>query len=167
MAGNNMSTRRNFLKVGALLSAPLAAAPAAAFANDELKARVARLEDEAAIRELHQTWLRRLNAGSASDAALAITDAGGAGADQICSIGAHHAGPLDEIKIGPDGKSATGRFHCMVELETALARDCTFAQMAHLQGGGFVRRTEKRVLDARYVKSADGWSVVSVELAKA
>ncbi len=158
----NTSTRRNFLKAGALLSAPLAAAPAVALASDGLKARVARLEDESAIRELHQTWLRGVNAGTASDAIV-----GNADNVKVRRISAHHAGPLDEIKLGPDGRSASGRFHCAVELEATLAKDCTLAQMAHLQGGGFVRRTEPRVLNIDYVKTSGAWSIAKVELAPA
>ena len=76
------STRRSFLKGGALLVAPLAAAaPPAILADDALKVRLARLEDEAAIRELHQTWLRRVNAGADDAAARLFADSEGAAFD--------------------------------------------------------------------------------------
>ncbi len=62
MTTDTVSTRRSFLKGGAVAAAPLAvAAGGAAMAEDGRKARLARLEDEAAIRELHQAWLRRIN----------------------------------------------------------------------------------------------------------
>ena len=43
-------------------------------------------------------------------------------------------------------------FHRTVE--TAIAQDCTLGQMAHAQGSGFVRRTERRVLNIEYVNAS-------------
>jgi hypothetical protein len=160
------STRRSFLKSGALLAAPLAAAvPAAVIAGDGLKARLARLEDEAAIRNLHLTWLRRINTGETGAAAQLFTDPGRAAFDPaVRSIAADHSGQPDAIELAADGKSAAGRFHCAVETETALAQDCTLARMAHAQGGGFVRRTERCVLNVEYVKASGAWAIAKVEL---
>lgn len=163
MTKDQVSTRRNFLKVGAILSAPLAALPVAALASDGSTVRLARLEDERAIRDLHQTWLRSVNARTASNKGLAL---GGAAEDNVHSIGARLEGPPDEIKIGADGKGATGCFHCAVELETPIAKNCTLAQMAHQQGGGFVRRTESRVLIVDYAKADGAWSIARVKLAQ-
>jgi hypothetical protein len=167
------STRRSFLKGGALLAAPLAVAvPAALVADDGLRVRLARLEDEAAIRELHQSWLRRVNvgagAGARADAAVAprFADAEGAAPDQaVRSIAADHAGEPDAIDLAADGKSAIGRFQCAVELENEIAQDCTLARMAHAQGGGFVRRTERRVLKVEYVKADGAWAIAKVDFA--
>src|SRR5580658_1479488 len=70
MSKHSTATRRMFLKCGALLAGPIAAAsvPAMALAKDQvddgLNARLRRLEDEAAIREVHQSWLRQVNAGA-------------------------------------------------------------------------------------------------------
>ena len=50
-------------------------------------------------------------------------------------------------------------------LENAIAQDCTLARMAHAQGGGFVRRTERRVLNAEYVKTSGVWAIAKVEFA--
>jgi hypothetical protein len=169
----SVSTRRSFLKRGALLAAPLAAvaAPAAIMADDELKARLARLEDEAAIRELHQAWLRRINtrtddATGAGAAAPRFADGEGAAFDHaVRRIATDHAGQPDAIEVAADGKSAAGRFHCAVETETAIAQDCTPAKMAHAQGGGFVRRTERRVLKVEYVKASGAWAIAKVEFA--
>jgi hypothetical protein len=180
------STRRSFLKGGAVLAAPLAVAlPAAVMADERLKARVARLEDEAAIRELHQTWLRRINNNRADDttrtddatrtdhaaragnsAAELFANSESAAFDQaVCSIATDHAGQPDAIEVAANGKSAAGRFHCAVEIETAIAKDCTLGQMAHAQGGGFVRRTERRVLKIEYVKTSGAWAIAKVEFA--
>jgi hypothetical protein len=172
MTKDTTSTRRSFLKGGALLAAPLAAAvPAAVMADDGLKARLAKLEDEAAIRRLHQTWLRRINTRTdhptgAGAATQLFADREGSAFDQaVRSIAADHAGQPDVIEVAADGKRAAGRFHCNVDFETALAQDCTLARMAHAQGGGFVRRTERRVLNVDYVKADGAWAITKAEFA--
>jgi hypothetical protein len=173
------STRRSFLKGGALLAAPLAvAAPAALIADDGLKARLARLEDEVAIRKLHQAWLRRVNskagsikagaidAGASDAAAPLLADSEGTALDQtVRSIAADHAGEPDAIEVVADGMRAVGRFQCAVEIENAIAQDCTLARMAHAQGGGFVRQTERRVLKVEYMKIVGAWVIAKVEFA--
>ena len=168
MTKDASSTRRSFLKGGALLVAPLAAVgvPAVVIADDELKARLARLENEAAVRELHQGWLRRVNTETRDAAASPFTDSKAGPFDpSVRSIAADRAGRPDVIEVAADGKSATGRFYCAVEIENAIAQDCTLARMAHAQGGGFVRRTERRVLNAEYVKTSGVWAIAKVEFA--
>ena len=81
------------------------------------------------------------------------------------SIAADHTGQPDAIEVAADGKSAAGRFQCAVEIEATIAQDCTLAQMAHAQGGGFVRRTERRVLKVEYVKTSGAWAIAKVEFA--
>jgi hypothetical protein len=83
----------------------------------------------------------------------------------VRNIAADHAGQPDAIEVAADGKSAVGRFHCTVDFETALAQDCTLARMAHAQGSGFVRRTERRVLNVDYVKASGAWAIKKVEFA--
>jgi hypothetical protein len=168
MSQGTASTRRSFLKGGALLAAPLAAVavPAAVMADDGLKARLARLENEAAVRELHQTWLRRINTGAVDAATQLFADPERAAFDEaVRGIAADHAGQTDVIEVAAGGKSAAGRFHCTVEIETALTQDCTLARMAHAQGDGFVRRTERRVLNVEYVKAGGAWAITKVEFA--
>ena len=174
MSKDTASTRRSFLKRGALLAAPLAAvaAPAAILADDELKARLAKLENEAAIRELHQAWLRRINTRRRTERAMlprrcSLNRERAAFDQSVRSIAADHAGKPDAIEVAADGKRAAGRFHCAVEIETAIAQDCTLAQMAHAQGSGFVRRTERRVLKVEYVKASGAWAIAKAELAPA
>jgi hypothetical protein len=206
MKANQMTsknaTRRSFLKKSALLAVPLAAAaaPAAIVADDSLKSRLARLEDEAAIRNLHHAWLRQFNAADVSAAAPlanpkasalgASADSSGhdfsrvvsglgdtrlqplrdelseaASAEILRRIAPDHAAEPDAVEITPDGASASGRFHCVVEIETPIAPDSTLAQMAHAQGSGFLRRTERRLLRVTYAKSSGAWSIASAELA--
>ena len=169
MTKHTSSTRRSFLKSGALLAAPLAAvaAPAVVMVDDELKTRLARLENEAAVRELHQTWLRRINSEADGAATPLFADAEGVAFDQaVRSITPDHAGQPDSIEIAADGKSAAGRFPCAVEIETAIPQDCTLAQMAYAQGGGFVRRTERRVLRVESAKTSGAWAIAKVEFAR-
>ena len=160
------STRRSFLKSGAVLAAPLAVTlPAAVMADEGLMARLARLEDEAAIRELHQTWLRRINTGAGETTASLYANPKGAAFDQaVRNIAADHHEQPDAIEIAADGKSAVGSFHCVVEIGAAIEQDCTLARMAHAQGDGFVRRTERRKLKVEYLKASVGWAIAKVEL---
>jgi hypothetical protein len=147
------------LKCGALLAGPIAAAsvPAMALAtgqgDDGVDARLRRLEDEAAIRELHQSWLRQVSAGGGGMALSGGT---------VTRVTAGHAGTPDRIEIGADGRSATGRFDCAVDLETLLPDDSTLGQMAHAQGTGTLRTTERRVLTVDYRKVAGAWTIAKV-----
>ena len=166
MTTNTSSTRRSFLKDGALLAAvPLAAAvPAAVMAGDGLQARLARLEDEAAIRELHQNWLRQINSGTRETSTVPFDGPEGTAFDQaVRSIAADHAGQPDAIEVAAHGQSAAGRFPCAVEIETTIEEDSTLAQMAREQGGGIVRRTERGVLKVEYVKTSGAWAIAKAE----
>lgn len=167
MKENANSTRRSFLKSGLVLAAPLAAVgPPRVVADDGLKAHLARLEDEAAIGKLHQSWLRQINSGSSDALASMFTAAHGfAFGHAVRNIAADHAGEPDAIAVEPNGKGATGRFHCAIESEDAIPQDCTLARMAHAQGGGFVRRTCRGVLKVEYVKVSSSWTIARVEFA--
>lgn len=164
---SHASSRRAFVKIGALLAAPLAASvPPAALAADGDKTRLARLQDEAAIRALHQDWLRRVSTADAKAAAALFTDPRIAGAldRSVRGITPDPAGEPDLIEIAADGASAAGRFACVTQVATILARDCTLAQMAHAQGGGAIVHAERRRLRARYVKLGAAWAIASIEL---
>jgi len=165
MTAKTKSTRRSFLKRGAILAAPLAAAaPAAIMTDNDLKARLARLENEAAIRALHQRWLHQINSGEAL-LPLSPSRIGNKDTENVSTIAPDHSAPFDAIEVAAHGGTATGRFRCTVEIETPIAQDCTFARMAHAQGSGFVRRTERRLLSVKYVESSGAWSISSAELA--
>ena len=154
MSKSKTSTRRSFLRGGALLAAPIAAVsvPAVALADDELKTRIKRLEDEAAIRELHRSWLRQVNAGERD----------GLVEEAVRRIMVDHAGASDKIELAADGRSAVGYFDCAVEVEIPLAAECTLARMAHAQGHGTVRQTERRVLRVDYANISGTWKIASV-----
>jgi hypothetical protein len=159
MTTSTTATRRTFLKGGALLAAPIAGAAAAAavMADGTLHDRLGRLEDEAAIRRLHDSWLRQVNAGERGtqfDAA-------------VHRITADHAGAADRIELAADHRSAVGYFDCAVELETPLPKDSTLAQMAHAQGHGVMRRTARRLLTVCYTKVQNGWRIANITLTPA
>ncbi len=164
MSTESTSSRRSFLKGGAIAAAPLAVAiPAAALAGEDHRARAQRLQDEAEISALHQAWLRKLATGA--DASALFATAEGARLDRtVQGVSADHAREADRIDVAADGQSAKGRFAVKVEVQTELPRDTTFAQMAHLQGGGLVRRTGARMLHASYVKQDGAWAIARLEL---
>jgi hypothetical protein len=160
MTAKTIATRRSFLKGGALAAAPLAAAGAAGLiAENQHRAELARLKDEAAIRDLHQTWLRRVNTGAHAEAAQLFADPRTGLHKSVSRVTADHAGAPDAIRLASDGMSASGLYHCEVETETPRSLDCTLAQMAEAQGEGMLRSAERRLLKARYVKAANGWVI--------
>ena len=157
MTRNTTSTRRAFLKGGALLAAPIGAASvsAIAMADGALRDRVSHLEDEAAIRAVHHSWLRSLNAGERESRLDA----------SVRRITADHAAPPERIELAADHRSAVGFFNCAVEFATPLADDSTLAQMAHAQGHGVTHRTELRALTVNYAKANGSWQIAQVTLA--
>jgi hypothetical protein len=153
MIQDDTYTRRAFLKGGAAIAAPVAAvAPAIALAQNGLHARVQRLEDDAAIRELHHSWLREVNAGE-REVLLGHV---------VRRIIADHAGAPDRVEIAADGQSAVGYFDCVIETEAPLAEDCTLVQMANAQGSGALHRTERRTLTIDYSKIRGDWKIVKI-----
>jgi len=167
MSAPATSSRRSFLKGGAIAAAPLAVAlPAAALATADHKARARQLQDRAEIAALHQAWLRKLAAGADASALFADAKASQLG-PTVHGVAADHSGEADRIDVAADGLSALGRFAVTVDLHTELPRTSTLAQMAHLQGGGVVRHAEARTLEARYVKQAGAWAIAKLALAEA
>lgn len=152
-------SRRAFLKGASLAAAPLGAAgAAAAAAKSEHEAKIERLQAEAAIRDLHQAWLRRVN--TKADAADLFTGSRRARLHEAVNrVEADHQGPVDEIRLAADGLHASGRYACVVETETELAKDCTLALMRHAQGEGWLHQSERRLLKADYVKAEGGWAI--------
>ena len=166
MSAPATSSRRSFLKGGAIAAAPLAAAiPVAAMAESEHKARAQRLQDEAEIRALHQAWLRKIATGQDASALFAGPKA--TRLDRaVQGVAADHAGE-DQIEVANGGLYATGRFAILADVETELPRTGTLSQMAHLQGGGRVRTIEPRTLHASYVKANGAWAIARLELHQA
>lgn len=168
MTQDTQSTRRSFLKGGALVAAPLAAigAPAAAALADDKQDRLARLEDEKAIRDLHASWTRHLATGDrAAAATLYASDKCACALAGIASVAAHHA---DAFELSANGRKASASYAATVEVETLIAPEDTLTQMLHAQGEGYARTTEARTLKADYVKTPEGkWAIANLEFQQA
>ena len=159
MSKSGDTTRRTFLKTGALAAAPLAAVvPAAALAEDGSKARLARLEGERAIEAAHRQWLRMCGKGTELEGLSAI------GPTRICSITPDAGVEPAELHFSDDGQRAHARHACVVELEHPMEGKDTFAQMARLQGNGTARRTESRIFAGTYIRDNGKWRVETVRM---
>ena len=163
MTTKAMSTRRLFFsKAGAALSAPLAVATASASREDSeaLEMRLAMLEEIDAIRELHQTYARLINAQAHKEIVALFADPTRAQIDtSIRNVSSDHFAQQDVIDVATDHKTATARIHCRVQVETPIGPSCPLVEMARQQGDGVVRRAEKRVLESDYVKRGGVWKI--------
>lgn len=168
MSEESKSTRRSFLKGGAIVAAPLAAigAPAAAaLAGNGDRDKLARLEDEKAIGDLHANWLRQVNSGNyAAAAKLYVDDKCSCALAGIASVATERDGASYAIAFANSGNSANVTYAAIVEVETAIAPDHTLAQMLHAQGEGMARTSERRLLKADYVRMRDGgWAITKLD----
>jgi len=158
------SDRRSFLKTGAIVAAPLAvAAPAVAFAADDSRSRLARLEDERAVEALQRKFLRYLNGNGDCGEFVASADAVDLG-EGMHSI-AEDPGGEAMFELADDGLTACARCACRVERETEFAGDSTLERMARFQGQGSHRFAEERVLATEFVKGKDGWRIAAARFA--
>ena len=167
MSENKISTdRRSFLKTGALVATPLvAAAPVAALAADDSRAKLARLEDERAIEALQRQALRNLSGADEASLREFATHVEGARLNgTLRTVREDHAHD-PELEIAADGLTARASCHCRIELEADFEGDTTIEQMARFEGHGSHRFTEERVLATEFVKGKDGWRIVRARLA--
>ena len=161
-----VSTRRSFFwKAGATLSAPLALATTRASGGNvedsaALRARLANLENVDAIRELHQNYASLINAREHEEVVRLFADPSEAQIDEsIRNLSADDFGEHDVIEVAADRNTATARFHCTVQTETAIEPSCPLVEMARQQGEGVLRGSEKRVLEIAYVKEDGAWKI--------
>ena len=154
MTMNQTTSRRSFLKTGAIAATPLVAvaAPAVAFGDDGRKARLARLEDERALTALHREALSQVNRGERPLAK---------GLTALIGDPAHEL----QIAFADDGLGATCRRACIASFRTEFTGNSTLEQMHRLQGQGRHEHEEKRVLVAEYKKGKSGWAIASLRLA--
>lgn len=162
------TSRRSFLKSSAVVAAPIAAigAPAAALGADDSNARLALLEDERAIEALNRNFLRRFNAAGLRDTASLF--AGGEPpklAEGTARLTLDPAAEPEKPQIAEDGARAHCRYACEVETDHPLEGEDTIVQMARLQGNGTARTSERRVIEADYVKGERGWTIEKLRLA--
>lgn len=166
MSKDMTTSRRSFLKSGALVAAPLAlvAAPAAAAFTDDSKARLLRIEDERAIEALNRAFLRRFNSG-ATTADLFVSGKSPKMAEGMTALTLDASAEPEAFAISDDGSSATARLACVAEYVQELEGEGTFVEMARLQGNGPVRLSEARNFVGKYVRTAEGWAIERIEFA--
>ena len=130
--GNTATDRRSFLKTGAIVAAPLAAAaPVAALAGDDSAARLARLEDERAFPawayRIVSRRCARLVRGLQRDRALSRDLAAQPAPDPEPDYdGPEHAALARAIRGLPPGQRAAIALHHFEDMsiaETAVALD--------------------------------------------
>jgi hypothetical protein len=162
MTGKGASNRRGFLKMGAILAAPITAiaAPAAALAEDGSKAKLARLEDERALQELQQSVLREARGAGRGKIARMIEGA----RENVAAIQPEPDG-FSTLVFSRDGKNATARHVCRVEMAEDFTGGSSIEQMAQMQGNMLAARAENRMLETFFARHADGWLVRNVKLA--
>ncbi|GAA0281721.1 hypothetical protein GCM10009127_23820 [Alteraurantiacibacter aestuarii] len=168
MSKTTDTTRRSFLKSGALVAAPVAAVafPAAALAGDGSKAALARLQDERAIEALNRDFLRAFNQGGAQGTADLFANRGAPRiAKGISRLSMDLAEAPGSFAIAEDGISAAASYDCHVEVTEELEGHETIVQMARMQGNSAVLQSERRTLSAHYSKRDDGWMITDIELA--
>lgn len=149
---NKTTSRRAFLKTGALAAVPVAAGlPAAALAVDDSSAALARLQDERAIEALTRDVLRRFNRGEASE--LFTGDIARIALDADA-----------EPVLAVEADAATARFACLVDTAHALEGQGTLVQMARLQGNAGTTATTGKTLLARYTRQNGEWAIAALDL---
>jgi hypothetical protein len=157
------SARRGFLwKASAALAAPLAIGAASARApgeRDASRARLAQLEDVNAIRELTRSYVRHVNAGAHDEAAALFAQRARADTRSALTLAADPLGGEDAIEIAASGATATARLHCTAQIETPIEPVTPLVEMARAQGGGVLKRTERGVLEATYMKRDGRWKI--------
>jgi SnoaL-like domain len=157
--------RRFFLRAGAALSAPLAvstslASNSGADGVEVLQARLAALEDVDAIRELQRTFASLVNARAHDEIAKLYADPAKARIDEnVRGLSADDFGERDVVELEPGGNAAAAQFHCVVRTETPIGPTCTLVEMARQQGDGVIRRSERSILEVRYVKRQGLWKI--------
>jgi hypothetical protein len=154
------STRRNFFwKAGTALSLPLAAAASttssvAADASAPAKS----------IRQLQQALAHQISDATGLAAELFASGESPTELDCVTRLLPADFGEHDAIEIAADGLTARATFHCAVETQVPIAAEGTLIEMARAQGEGFVRATDRRVLEMVCVCKAQTWKIETLAL---
>jgi len=158
------TSRRAFLKAGAIVAAPIAAIAApAAFAADPSAARLARMEDERAIEGLMRGFLRRFN--GAGDCGEFVASAGAIRINPQVQAIREDVRADPAVAFAPDGRTATLTRPAEVELLTGFEGQSTIEKMARFQGQGSAASTARQRIDADFARTADGWTITRLALA--
>lgn len=168
MSQTPQTTRRSFLKFGALVAVPAVAigVPAAALAQDGSTAALARLQDERAIEALNRDFVRAFNRGGVQGTASLFAHRSTPAIPQgVSKLSLDLTDQPHSLTISKGGASAAARYDCTVELAEELEGQATIVQMARLQGNAASSQEVSKTLLAHYARNAEGWQITSIELA--
>lgn len=152
-----MTSRRDFLKTGALVAAPVAVmAPAAAIAGEDGAGRLARLEDEREIAQLMRDFLARFNRAGASHCRhfCAHDGAWQIAADVAAILPDPATGPaLEFAGDHPAGQwAARWQQPALIECAHPFAGETTLEQMARFQGQPMARSQARGQIEAQFAR---------------
>lgn len=167
MSKSTQSTRRSFLKSGALVAVPAVAIgiPVAAMAQDGSQAALARLQDERAIEALGRDFVRAFNRGGVQGTASLFAHRNTlAFPNGVSKLSLDMSDQAHSLAIAEGGATAVAQYDCTVEVADELVGQATIVQMARLQGNAANTQTVRKTLSARYARLADGWRIASIEL---
>lgn len=169
MTGKSMTSRRSFLKSGAVVAAPVAiiATPAlaAGMEEDALRSRLARMEDSRAIETLNRRFVHHFNAADRRGLAGLFADGRAPELGQgIAGLVVEEGAQAPEILLTADGNRASATYACRAEVEQALEGSDTLMQMARLQGNSAHRMHQPGQLKADYVRRPEGWVIERIQL---
>jgi len=164
MSDRTSTRRKFFLKAGAAMSAPAAFAtgirPAAA-GPAALEEKLAKLEDEMALRRLRSDTIAEINRASRE-----VLDELEHGLRQIVADHANDAAAC--VVVSVDRAAARIFVPCAARLEAQIeAPGSSLVDMARLQGEGVLMRTEARVLEITCTRRSGGWQLSRAELRSA
>ena len=190
--------RRSFLwKAGAAMTAAAAAvvpgiAKSSAGKNTEaetLAHKLGMLEDEKAIRTLHQTYEALLDSGNyekvaglfKEDAAVVFNGGVFKGENSVARLYRDHfsagltgkkLGPVpgieaasETVTVAEDRKSAKAQFPYSIQVGAPMRSNSSLVQMARLQGEGIVKWCESGIYEISYAKcrKEGSWKIAKIE----
>jgi len=160
----NNTSRRAFLKAGAIVAAPIAALAApAALAADPSAARLARLEDERAIEALVRGFLRRFNGNG--DCAEFVARAGAIRIDPSVQTIREDMREDAALNFADDGHTASWSRKAEVELLANFSGNTTLEKMARFQGQGSAHSLAKQRIAAEFARTGESWTITHLTLA--
>jgi len=159
---DRISTRRKFfMKAAAAMSAPAVFATGiskAAPGPGALEEKLAKLEDEIALRMLRADTIADIN-GASRDMLAELEP----GLRQI--VASHESDAAASVDVSADRAVARMSVPCTAHLDAPIeAPGSSLVDMARLQGEGVVTRTDARVLEIACTRTSAGWELSRAQL---
>jgi hypothetical protein len=146
-----LGRRSFFWKAGAAVSATLAAALAPAAPSSPPGA-----DDVQAIRDLQRAFGERFDPRRPEAIAALLADRAEVQLDGLVRVGGETA---FEVEVAPNRRTATARFGCAAQAESALAFPASIVEMARHQGEGCTRAWRAGVFESAYVREGEIWKI--------